>query len=159
MKSSSLKRLAAFTNSPEGGNPAGVWVGESLPSPAEMQRIATQVGFSETAFVAPQTGKNRIVRYFSPEAEVPFCGHATIATGVALGEEDGEGTYLFETSIGDIPVQVGTEDGVISASLTSVEPKYKAAENNLVEDVLSALSWNQTDLDEAIPPRAGLRIV
>ena len=84
-----LLRLAAFTTDPSGGNPAGVWIGEALPADDEMQRIAAEVGYSETAFLAPDgsgaTGRFR-VRYFSPLAEVPFCGHATIASGVALAE-------------------------------------------------------------------------
>ena len=48
-----LLRLAAFTTEPSGGNPAGVWIGDGLPSPEEMQRLAAEVGYSETAFVAP----------------------------------------------------------------------------------------------------------
>ena len=48
-----------------------------------MQRIAAEVGYSETAF-AMRDGDRWRVRYFSPEAEVPFCGHATIALGAAL---------------------------------------------------------------------------
>ncbi|TQV81081.1 PhzF family phenazine biosynthesis protein [Aliikangiella coralliicola] len=152
MKSSSLKRLTAFTNNPEGGNPAGVWVGESLPDQDEMQRIAAEVGFSETAFVAPSSGKNRTVRYYSPEAEVPFCGHATIATGVAIGQESGDGTYLFETKVGDIPVTVATSDGITSASLTSVEPRYMHAPQSLVKDAMAALGWEENELDPLIPP-------
>ena len=84
-----LLRLAAFTTDPNGGNPAGVWVGEALPTETEMQRIAAEVGYSETAFLAPDgsgdAGRFR-VRYYSPLAEVQFCGHATIAGGVALAE-------------------------------------------------------------------------
>ena len=84
-----LLRLAAFTTDPRGGNPAGVWIGDSLPGDDEMQRIAADVGYSETAFIAPDgsglDGHFR-VRYFSPLAEVEFCGHATIASGVALAE-------------------------------------------------------------------------
>ena len=88
-----LLRLAAFTADPAGGNPAGVWIGDELPPAGEMQRIAAEVGYSETAFLAPdasgEPGRWR-VRYFSPLAEVPFCGHATIASGVALaGRERG----------------------------------------------------------------------
>jgi len=41
-----------------------------------MQDIAADVGFSETVFAAPQ-GDGWVARYFSPETEVPFCGHAT----------------------------------------------------------------------------------
>ncbi|XPM55237.1 MAG: PhzF family phenazine biosynthesis protein [Leptolyngbya sp. IPPAS B-1204] len=53
MTSGALYRLSAFTTDPRGGNPAGVWVGDTLPEPDVMQRIAAEVGFSETAFVAP----------------------------------------------------------------------------------------------------------
>lgn len=47
-----LLRLAAFTLA-SGGNPAGVWLGQALPEPTEMLRIAAEVGYSETAFMAP----------------------------------------------------------------------------------------------------------
>ena len=48
-----LQKIAAFSDVLVGGNPAGVWTGDALPPPAEMQRIAAGVGFSETAFAAP----------------------------------------------------------------------------------------------------------
>jgi len=152
MNSSTLQKLAAFTSTPEGGNPAGVWIGDTLPEPSEMQRIATEVGFSETAFVVPSSGSKRTVRYYSPEAEVPFCGHATIATGVALGQKSGSGTYQFETTIGTIPVEVSEHKGEMRASLTSVEPKFELAPKNLIEEALAALGWELEDLDSNIPP-------
>ncbi len=151
-ESGTLHRLSAFTTDPKGGNPAGVWVGESLPSPDVMQRLAAEVGFSETAFVAPVTGFSRTVRYYSPEAEVSFCGHATIAAGVVLGEAGGEGTYTLATTIGDVPVAVRTRDGVREASLTSVEPGHTPVPEPLLTDVLRALGWSRSELDEAIPP-------
>lgn len=149
---SRLLRLSAFSSDPEGGNPAGVWVGETLPGDDEMQRIACEVGYSETAFVAPAHGAERIIRYFSPEAEVTFCGHATIATGVALGEADGDGVYRLHTPVGEVPVAVGVHDGVREASLTSVEPDFAPASAALVSEALSALGWSTADLDPAIPP-------
>jgi len=152
MNSGTLYRLSAFSNTPEGGNPAGVWIGDVLPSSAEMQQVATKVGYSETAFVAPSHGRNRTIRYFSPEAEVPFCGHATIATGVALGETDGDGTFTLETSVGQVPVVVSTRDGLRTASLTSIEPTYAPAPDALVSEALSALGWELCDLDGSIPP-------
>src|SRR5690606_12669144 len=88
-----LHRLAAFTDDPRGGNPAGVWIGDALPPADRMQRIAAEVGYSETAFLAPASGDAWEVRYFSPLAEVPFCGHATIASGVVLGRRYGSGNY------------------------------------------------------------------
>lgn len=148
----SLYRLSAFSTDPHGGNPAGVWIGDNLPEPGEMQRIATEVGYSETAFVAPASGSNRIIRYYSPAAEVSFCGHATIATGVQLGQIEGEGTYRLETAVGVVPVTVRVREGVIEASLTSVEPRHGIASDALVREALSALGWEQGDLDFSIPP-------
>ncbi|OKH36994.1 phenazine biosynthesis protein PhzF [Calothrix sp. HK-06] len=152
MTSGSLNRISAFTTNPLEGNPAGVWVGDTLPEPNIMQRIAAEVGFSETAFVAPAVGFDRTVRYYSPEAEVSFCGHATIATGVVLGENGGEGTYRLATSIGVVPVTVRTQNGNWSASLTSVEPTYTRASDILVNEALDALRWKRDDLDSSIPP-------
>ncbi|NWF62384.1 MAG: PhzF family phenazine biosynthesis isomerase [Fischerella sp.] len=152
MNLGSLFRLSAFTTTLNGGNPAGVWIGDTLPDPETMQRIAAEVGFSETAFVAPASGSDRIVRYYSPEVEVSFCGHATIATGVVLGENDGEGTYQLATSVGIVPVTVHQRDGKYEASLTSVEPSYAPAPHALVIKALSALGWIQDDLDGSIPP-------
>lgn len=152
MTSESLYKLAAFSSTPAGGNPAGVWIGDVLPDADTMQRIAAEVGFSETAFVAPASGEDRTIRYYSPEAEVSFCGHATIATGVVLGEAEGDRTYRLATAIGEVPVAVQTRDGVREAALTSVEPKHARASDALVSAALLALGWIRADLDSSIPP-------
>lgn len=152
MEASKLMRYAAFTVDPAGGNPAGVWIGNALPSQKEMQAIARQVGYSETAFIAPMTGFRRTVRYYSPEIEVTFCGHATIASGVALGSIEGPGVFTFATLVGDIPVSVTEQDGQFRAALTSVEPETAAATAGLVEEVLHALDWAPMDISSAIPP-------
>ena len=85
-------KLAAFSQNGQGGNPAGVAFYDEMPAEKDMLAIAKQVGYSETAFLVKQNDGWR-VRYFAPEMEVPFCGHATIALGAALGERFGEGTY------------------------------------------------------------------
>jgi len=147
-----LYRLTAFSTDPEGGNPAGVWIGDRLPDSAEMQRIAREVDYSETAFVAPMHGARRTVRYFSPVAEVPFCGHATIASGVKLGVLSGVGTYLFDTIVGEVPVDVTAANGLLEATLTSVTPAHQPAPAELLQNALSALRWPASELDPAIPP-------
>ncbi|MEM6337282.1 MAG: PhzF family phenazine biosynthesis protein [Bacteroidota bacterium] len=149
---SHLYRYVAFSADPAGGNPAGVWIGRALPPDAEMQRIAAEVGYSETAFVAPEAGPGRTVRYFSPKVEVPFCGHATIATGAALGAASGAGTYRLSTAAGSVPVTVRSAGAHWEASLTSVEPAFNLASARLVSEVLSVLHWNADDLDDSIPP-------
>lgn len=146
-----LYRLSAFTTSIHGGNPAGVWIGDELPSPGDMQRIAAEVGFSETAFIAPRTGFRRTVRYFSPVAEVPFCGHATIASGVQLGELHGEGEYLFDVLPGTVAVSVSVEGGLPVASLTSVDPKHEQVEAARLAEFLTVLGWDSSELDASIP--------
>jgi PhzF family phenazine biosynthesis protein len=159
-----LLRLAAFTLDPGGGNPAGVWIGSTMPTAAEMQRIATEVGYSETAFLAPDgTGRAEAfrVRYFSPAAEVPFCGHATIASGVALAERTG--LARLSLTANDGLVTVDTErgsDGRVRATLTSVPPWVRDADPELVADALAALHWRHGELDPALPPAvayAGVR--
>jgi len=158
MPQSKLMRYSAFATNPGGGNPAGIWIGNKLPPKENMQAIARQVGYSETAFIAPTTGFDRTVRYYSPEIEVSFCGHATIAAGVALGRTEGAGTYTFATLVGDIRVSVNEKTGQYRAALTSVEPKTAAAAADLVDEVLRTLDWGQTDLSAAIPPCAPMPV-
>lgn len=147
-----LYRLAAFSADPTGGNPAGVWVGEALPDAQTMQRIAAEVGYSETAFIAPASGEVRTIRYYSPLAEVSFCGHATIASAVVLGRLSGVGTYQLDTAVGRVPVTVQSVDGQMQAALTSVEPAQKPASGELVREVLELLQWSFDELDTSIPP-------
>lgn len=148
-----LRKLTAFSSDPEGGNPAGVWIGGELPSDRVMQEIAADVGFSETAFLA-RTGHDGqwTTRYFAPATEVTFCGHATIASGVVLGDRFGDGKYQLVTVGGVVPVTVRTDGGIRIASLTSVQPEHEPAPEKLVHEALHALGWDLDDLDDSIPP-------
>ncbi len=154
-----LLRLAAFTLDPDGGNPAGVWLGDALPDAGEMLRIAADVGYSETAFLAPD-GSGRAsayrVRFFSPAAEVPFCGHATIASGVALAERSAPGRFLLTTNDGLVTIDTDRRpEGHLVATLTSVETRVRDAEPALLADALAALRWARDELDPALPPAVG----
>ena len=146
-----LFRIAAFTDDPSGGNPAGVWLGDELPDAARMQAIAADVGYSETAFLAPIDGAVRSVRYFTPEVEVPFCGHATIAAGYVLGAGE-ETRYEFETPAGVVPVLVREKSNRLFVSLTSVDPVQQPAPAELTASVLDALGWAQYEVDPDIRP-------
>jgi PhzF family phenazine biosynthesis protein len=150
-------RYTAFSTSPTGGNPAGVVLDASTLSAQQMLAIAAEAGYSETAFVTAREGEEgRIldVRYFSPKAEVTFCGHATVATAVALAERIGVGDLLFRTPAGEVPVSVAaTGDGTLRATLTSVEPSVEVADEAVVAEALAALRWDAAELDPALPPR------
>ncbi len=146
-----IRRIAAFSDGPAGGNPAGVVIAEELPSEAEMQRIAAVVGFSETAFAAP-LGTGWRVRYFSPESEVPFCGHATIALGAALAERLGDGVFPLTLNDAAITVSGRSSDGLIAAALQSPPTRSSAASPELTRRALELFGYHAEDLDPRLPP-------
>lgn len=145
-------RLAAFTEDPAGGNPAGVVLADALPTPGRMQEIAADVGYSETAFVAPAGERRWRVRYFSPTVEVPFCGHATIATGVVLGDRDGPGRHLLDLNHATVPVVVADRDGRPHATLTSPAASSAPVDDDVLDAALRHLRWSRADLDPGFPP-------
>ncbi len=145
-----IQRLSAFSDGNQGGNPAGVVISNNLPDSETMQRVAAEVGFSETAFAAPV--KNRWkVRYFSPETEVPFCGHATIALGAALALENGDQVFSLELSKVNITVEGKKEGAIISAALQSPPTKSFPVSEELKAEALSLFGYTEADLDSRIP--------
>jgi PhzF family phenazine biosynthesis protein len=146
-------RLAAFTDVPTGGNPAGVVLDASALTDADMQAIAAEVGYSETAFITGADGDATTIRYFSPLAEVPFCGHATIATGVALARRDGPGEIVLATRSGRVVVETQRDGDGVTATLTSVAPHVEEIADDDVDAALGLLRWARADLDPGLPPR------
>jgi PhzF family phenazine biosynthesis protein len=147
-----LQKIAAFSDGTRGGNPAGVWIGDELPAPAEMQRIAAEVGFSETAFAAPLGGGRWKVRYFSPESEVPFCGHATIALGAALAQREGDGVFALSLSQAEITVEGRRQGDLVQAALQSPPTRSGPVPATLLADALALFGLSAADLDPRIPP-------
>ena len=144
-------RIAAFCDGDMGGNPAGVMIADTLPTESEMLRIAAEVGFSETAFAA-STGTGWRVRYFSPESEVPFCGHATIALGAALALRHGDGVFALALNHADITVEGRRNGSVIAVALQSPPTRSLPAPVPLVSAVLALFGYTHDDLDPQIPP-------
>jgi PhzF family phenazine biosynthesis protein len=165
-------RFAAFTDNPEGGNPAGVVLDARGMPDTQMQHVAAEVGYSETAFLSPLADKEDEfdVRYFTPSAEVDFCGHATIASGVALAEfaaaegerdeadEYGDATartFVFHTKSGLISVGVLLTPVGYAATLTSPPTSVQSIDDDVLDELLDALDWHEDDLDERFPPAIG----
>lgn len=147
-------RYTAFSADPDGGNPAGVVLDASGLDDAGMLAVAAELNYSESAFLTAPDGRGgHTIRYFSPRAEVPFCGHATVAAAIALAERDGPGDLVFSTAAGPVPVTVTREGGELRATLTSVEPRVTDAAPGDLAEALSALAWPAVDLDPALPPR------
>jgi PhzF family phenazine biosynthesis protein len=152
-------RYAAFVDADRagGGNPAGVVLDADGMTDAAMQRIAADVGYAETAFVTGRTADGaHAIRYFSPIAEVPFCGHATIATAVVLAGRDGPGSFVFAPSVGPIEVETTRgADGVLRAAFTSVEPRIEDLDAAVRARLLDLLGLGDDDLDPEYPARVG----
>ncbi len=137
---------------PEGRNPAGVWIGDELTDAQTMQRIAAEVGYSETAFLAPSAGYAR--------------GHPLLQPGGrslvlrACHDRDGGSARGRGWRWRLPPVDCyrrGTRRRSHSPrsarpSLTSVEPEHTTPSGDFITTALSALGWRRADLDASIPP-------
>ena len=73
----------AFTDKIFCGNPAAVCVLENFLPPDLMLKIAQENNLSETAFIV-KDGEKYKLRWFTPAAEIDFCGHATLASGFVV---------------------------------------------------------------------------
>lgn len=146
-----VQRIAAFADGWHSGNPAGVVLCEVLPDDAVMQAVAAEVGYSETAFAAPEDYGWR-VRYFAPEVEVDFCGHATIALGAALALKNGDGTFLLRLNHACIAVEGRRAGELLTATLQSPPTRSGAASVELVGETLALFGLSAGDLDDRIPP-------
>lgn len=145
-----ILRYRSFTTTasdPSSGNPAGVVIAADALSDAEMLHIAADLGYSETAFLSAITASTARVRYFTPRAEIAFCGHATIASGVALAARGSAAVVTFETNAGDVPVAVTPEE----ATLTAVDTTVLPLEATLLDELLAALRLERADLDAELP--------
>jgi PhzF family phenazine biosynthesis protein len=146
-----VERIAAFADGKVGGNPAGVVICDALPDAAAMQGLAREVGYSETVFAAP-SGEGWRVRYFAPEVEVDFCGHATIALGAALALQCGDGTFRLQLNNAGITVEGQRDGSIITAALQSPPTSSKPASSRLVAEALALFAYAPADLDARIPP-------
>ena len=146
-------KIAAFSEKNTGGNPAGVVFCDEMPPEEEMLRTAKQVGYSETAFLHPIKDGWRI-RYFAPDMEVPFCGHATIASGAALEDRFGEGKYNLHINNGEISVSAAkSPSGVFIVSLHSPETWSVEAPLDYVTKILKEFNLLISDLNTKFPVR------
>jgi len=97
-----------FTETAFGGNPLAV-IPEATPLPeADLQKIAREFNFSETTFVFPPRNKAHTarVRIFTPVNEIPFAGHPTIGTAIAIAESTGQTDLVLELGVGPIACKV-----------------------------------------------------
>lgn len=146
-----ILRFRSFTtedSNPASGNPAGVVIDAGALTDSDMLGIAADLGFSETAFLTSITPESARIRYFTPRAEIAFCGHATIAAGVALSRRGAGPVVRLATNAGDVPVEASPQRATLVAVATTVEP----LDDDLLDELLAALRLARGDLDPALPP-------
>jgi PhzF family phenazine biosynthesis protein len=146
-----VQHIAAFSSAQHGGNPAGVVLCEDLPEPAAMQKVAAEVGYSESVFAAP-VGNGWRVRYFAPEVEVDFCGHASIALGAALARREGAGRFTLDLNHARITVEGHLSDTDWGAAFQSPPTRSGPVAGAVLEEALDLFGLSPADLDTRIPP-------
>lgn len=116
-----------FTDTPLRGNPVAVFL-DAADLPAErMQQIARETNLSETTFVLPPQHDGDVrVRIFTPVNELPFAGHPTLGTAIALGESIPGDLLRMETHMGTIPFRLDRVGGrVVSARMRQPNPTWE----------------------------------
>jgi trans-2,3-dihydro-3-hydroxyanthranilate isomerase len=151
----------AFSAQPLAGNPAGVLLDGAELDASAMQRIANELKHSETAFPLParEPGAALHLRWFTPEVEVAFCGHATLATFHVLVEEarrihvpdSGVTRTAFSCNSGRLNVELSRVAGKLRTLIET--PSSRFAPLQMPAEVLAALGLVPEALDPRIPPQ------
>lgn len=150
MKMVSVYEIRAFTEEQVGGNSAGVVLeaGELDLSERDMQQIASEMGFSETAFVFPSENADYRLRFFTPSNEVELCGHATIATFWLLqhlGRLNGQWDLSQETAAGILQIQVTGQEILMTQKAPEFGPILEP------DEILWSLGLSESSLMPGLP--------
>lgn len=146
-----------FTDTRFRGNPLAVFPDATGLPEGDLQSIARELNFSETTFVYPPDSAEHTarVRIFTPTMEVPFAGHPTVGTAVALKHEGAPEDMVLELGVGPIPVSV--KDA--RARFVTRHPLERIAEV-AARDVAACLGVDQTDVTGTpVQASAGLPFV
>ncbi len=136
-----LYQVDAFTKKVFSGNPAAVCIVDKDLSETEMQSIAEEMHLSETAFVRVY-GKHCNLRWFTPNAEVRLCGHATLATAFILWQEGywpSEKKIEFSTLSGPLFTSLNKNGSVSMDFPATIPEKDESFDKMPMEEELGGL--------------------
>lgn len=147
-------QVDAFTSQPFCGNPAGVVLDADALSDRQMQLIARELNNGDTAFVLrPDADDHDLrVRFFTPQREASFVGHATVAVHTVRAslqlapcarQKQLSGVVEVDTISGAAPARIA-----IHQSPTTFKRPLDASE---LPAVLEALTLTTADLDPRCP--------
>ena len=143
-----VQLVKAFSKDNKGGNPAGVVFNADNLSEQTMQAVAKTVGYSETAFVLPSSSADYQVRFFTPNAEVDLCGHATIATFSTMLAKGllSPGLITQETKAGLLKLDLKEDHSVI---MEQANPEFFEKPDS--EEILRSLGLSLDAKHESLP--------
>lgn len=156
MKKYKVYQIDSFTDKKFTGNPAGVVPDAEGLTEEQMLSIAREMNNSETAFIfeTPAQDYDVEVRFFTPVAEVPICGHATVASHYVRAMEKGleNCRVVQKTKAGILPVDIEkTADGY-NVTMTQGEVKiHTPFDAQTVEDIAQALGITVQDIRSDCP--------
>lgn len=128
----------SFTNEKFKGNPAAVCLPEVELDIHTMQSIATEIGFSETAFIKQINDNTYSIRFFTPKIEIPLCGHATLASSKIIFSTTSFNTIKF---INCNNVELGIEKEAHTIKMQF--PVYDTEETEVPQNMLEALGISE----------------
>ena len=148
-----------FTDTRFNGNQLAVLPDAAGLSETQMQQIAREFNFSETAFVFPaEQGQTRKVRIFTPTTEVPFAGHPNIGTAFVLTETGGLGSGIvpesvcFEEKAGLVPINISQKPSGQRQFELKAPESLTACPFKAVSTIADALSLNINQIIEKNHP-------
>lgn len=134
-------QVDAFTDRAFAGNPAAIIPLNEWLSDGVLQAIAAENNLAETAFLVPDESDDADyeLRWFTPEVEVPLCGHATLASAhMLLTSAQWRSDMRFRTRQAGILTVRRDEDALYHLSLPALRPLPSPAPN-IAHDLAAAL--------------------
>jgi PhzF family phenazine biosynthesis protein len=141
-----IYQVDSFTSVPFKGNPAGVMIVDEHFPAEKMQQLATEMNLSESAFIIPDGNEFRI-RYFTPNREVPLCGHATLASGhilYELGIKEADESIVFKAEGGELTL---TKQGDWIAMNF---PAYPLTKMDIPSDIKTSIGFEPLEMYSSI---------
>ena len=151
-----LTWLDVFTSRPLAGNGLAVVHDADEVDDTTMLGFARETKLSETTFVqtATEEGADYRNRIWMTTRELPFAGHPSLGTAVAVARARGdrEAHYVQQTAAGHQPVEVELGDGGLARASMLQEPARFGAEPE-PGLVLAALGLLDADGHGELPPQ------
>lgn len=120
--------LDVFAERPLAGNALAVIDGADDVDDEAMLAFAREMGLSETTYVqaADAEGADYRNRIFTVATELPFAGHPSLGTAVAVARWRGldEASFVQQTAAGLQPIDVRSEDDRWRAEMVQNEPEF-----------------------------------